>query len=325
MMGVIEQYIQHAGEAMLRHYQPREPRLLYDPIDYVIGLGGKRLRPALCMSACHFFSGDGKAAEAAAMGLEMFHNFTLLHDDIMDHATMRRNQPTVHLKWNENAAILSGDAMMILASQMMLDVPDTVLKTVQTIYLQTALEVCEGQQYDMDFETRDDVTVDEYLSMIRLKTAVLIAASLKIGAMIGGASSRDADLIYQFGINIGLAFQLQDDYLDVYGDPETFGKRIGGDIVSNKKTFLLLACQKLANSEQKEKLNYWLHVADFDRQEKIDAVVALYDQLGIAVLSKEKMETYYMEALRIIEMLGIELQYKDALKLFASHTLFRTK
>lgn len=324
-MSIIERYITLAGSAVTDYYSAKAPLNLYEPVDYVLGLGGKRLRPALCMAACHFYGGDGTSAGSAAMGLEMFHNFTLLHDDIMDGASIRRNQPTVHVKWNANTAILSGDAMMILANQMMLNVPDAVLKPVQQLFLKTALEVCEGQQYDMDFEHRNDVDVDEYIEMIRLKTAVLIAASLKIGALIGGASEKDASLLYEFGVNLGLAFQLQDDYLDVYGNSAEFGKSIGGDIVCNKKTFLLINCIANANDEQRKVLDYWLTKTDFDRNEKIAAVTQLYNELNIASISKMRMEQYYQTALLILDQLSIADEYKNELKVFAGNTLFRSK
>lgn len=325
MKTVVDHYIENSGKLISTHFTSREPRRLYEPVEYVLGLGGKRLRPALCMASCHLFAGDGNQASSAALGLEMFHNFTLLHDDIMDGASKRRNQPTVHVKWNDNTAILSGDAMMILSNQLMLNVPDTVLKPVQELFLQTALEVCEGQQYDMDFEVRQDVTTDEYLEMIRLKTAVLIAASLKIGALIGGASEKEAALLYEFGQNLGLAFQLQDDYLDVYGNEAEFGKSIGGDIVCNKKTFLLINCLSLANEDQRKILDHWMSCSDFDRNEKVAAITAIYDELDIAALSKHQMEKYYQKALLIVEQLSIADHYKEELKVFAAKTLFRTK
>lgn len=324
-MSIIERYIKQAGCSVNEYFSAKAPLNLYEPIDYVLALGGKRLRPALCMAACHFFKGDGTPANSAAMGLEMFHNFTLLHDDIMDGATIRRNQPTVHTKWNDNTAILSGDAMMILANQLMLNVPDAVLKPVQQLFLKTALEVCEGQQYDMDFELRNDVLADEYIEMIRLKTAVLIAASLKIGALIGGASEKDASLLYEFGENLGLAFQLQDDYLDVYGNSAEFGKSIGGDIICNKKTFLLINCMTHANAEQRQRLDYWLEKTDFDRDEKINAVTQLYNELNIPSISRYRMEQYCQDALLVLDKLGVADEYKSELKVFAGNILFRSK
>ncbi|PLX19439.1 MAG: isoprenyl synthetase, partial [Marinilabiliales bacterium] len=248
----------------------REPFSLYDPIKYTLESGGKRIRPVLVLMTCNLFSDKIEHALRPAIGLEIFHNFTLLHDDIMDHADIRRGNPTVHKKWNENAAILSGDAMFIKAYEYFLDCQSTNFREILKIFNSTALEVCEGQQYDMEFEEKAIVTEAEYLRMIELKTSVLLAAALKIGALLGGANEKDADLLYQFGLNIGLAFQLQDDYLDVYGDVKVFGKKIGGDIVANKKTFMLIKAQEMARGEIKEQLNQLLNEQDFDRETKIN-------------------------------------------------------
>lgn len=295
----------------------QEPADLYAPISYVLNIGGKRIRPALCLAGCHFFSGDANLAMQAALGLEVFHNFTLLHDDIMDNAPIRRGNPTVHEKWGVNGAILSGDAMMIKASQLMLQVPHHCLKEVQEVFLQTALEVCEGQQYDMDFELRNTVTVDQYLEMIRLKTAVLVGGSLKIGALIGGASSSDANLIYDFGVNVGLAFQLQDDFLDVYGDEELFGKAIGGDIVANKKTFLLISCLESAAGDDLANLEQWIKASAFNRDEKVEAVRKLYDKLNIPALSRKKMDQLVDKALHALDATSMAPHFKEELKQFA--------
>jgi geranylgeranyl diphosphate synthase, type II len=302
-----------------------EPKGLYEPFKYVIGIGGKRIRPALCLAACHYFSGNGQAALNAAMGIEVFHNFTLLHDDFMDNAPIRRNQPTVHVKWSPNTAILSGDAMMVVASEMMLDVPAHCLVEVQKIFLQTAREVCEGQQFDMDFESTMAVSPEQYLNMIRLKTAVLIAASLKIGAIIGGANEQDADLIYAFGRDLGLAFQLQDDYLDVFGDESSFGKSIGGDIVANKKTFLLINCLEKCNAQQREELEFWLNKTDFDREEKVDAIKSIFLKLGIGELGREKMNFFYHEALQHLSQLSVSDEAKQELTHFAAKLINRDR
>ena len=278
----------------------REPEGLYDPIEYVLGLGGKRLRPVLMLLAYNLYKEDVERIFPQAAGIETYHNFTLLHDDLMDNADMRRGKPTVHKKWDENTAILSGDAMLILAYQfMMQDCPTEYMKEVMDVFGRTALEVCEGQQWDMEFETRTDVTVDEYIEMIRLKTSVLLSGALKIGAILGGASAEDARLLYDFGIKMGLAFQLQDDYLDVYGDPAVFGKKIGGDILCNKKTFMLITAFAHAGEEDRKKLQAWIEAKDFVPSEKIEAVTSIYDKVGIAGLCREKIDAYYEEGLRL--------------------------
>ncbi|MGM0408217.1 MAG: polyprenyl synthetase family protein, partial [Bacteroidota bacterium] len=259
----------------------KEPQALYEPINYTLESGGKRIRPALVLLACNLFSDDIQKAIKPAIGLEIFHNFTLLHDDIMDQADIRRGIPAVHKKWDENTAILSGDAMLIKAYDYFFDIESPNFRKILKVFNQTALEVCEGQQYDMEFENRDDVTENEYLRMIELKTSVLLAAGLKIGALIGNADESDADLLYHYGRNIGLAFQLQDDLLDVYGDEKVFGKQIGGDIVSNKKTFLLIKTKQLAEKDELESLQYWLKYQSAERDEKISAVTAIYDKLKI--------------------------------------------
>ena len=261
----------------------REPKGLYDPIEYVLALGGKRLRPVLMLLAYNLYREDVESLFSQAAGIETYHNFTLLHDDLMDNADMRRGKPVVHKKWNENTAILSGDAMLILSYQFMMNqCPPEHVQEVMEIFGRTALEVCEGQQWDMEFESRNDVTVGEYIEMIRLKTSVLLAAALKIGAVLGGASSADAQKLYDFGIRMGLAFQLQDDYLDVYGNPAVFGKKIGGDILCNKKTYMLITALEQAKGENREELLRWLNAADFVPEEKIAAVTAIYNKVGIA-------------------------------------------
>ena len=247
------------------------PKSLYDPIEYILSLGGKRIRPALALMACNLYKENIDNVINPALGVEVFHNFTLLHDDLMDKADKRRNKPTVHKVWNDNTAILSGDAMLIAAYQLIGKTEPDYLKEVFDLFTETALEICGGQQYDMEFESRMDVTEPEYIEMIRLKTAVLLACSLKIGAITGGASKEDAANLYDFGINIGLAFQLQDDLLDVYGDTATFGKNIGGDITCNKKTFLLIHAFELASPEQKAVLNDWIGKTTFVAAEKIEA------------------------------------------------------
>ena len=252
-----------------------EPDGLYAPVRYELSLGGKRVRPLLTLLACEMFAGDYRRALNAAVGLEVFHNFTLLHDDVMDKADVRRGKPTVHKVWNENTAILSGDAMEIIAFRYIARTEAPHTGAVVELFLKTALEICEGQQYDMEFERRDDVTEAEYIEMIRLKTAVLLGGALKIGAIIGGASETDADCIYRFGESLGLAFQLQDDWLDVYGDPARFGKKIGGDILNNKKTYMLINARQRVEGKDAEELSRWLSAAEYDPSEKIAAVTAL--------------------------------------------------
>ena len=264
------------------------PKSLYDPIEYILSLGGKRIRPALVLMACNLYKENVDTAVKPALGLEVFHNFTLLHDDLMDDADKRRNKPTVHKVWNANTAILSGDAMLIAAYQLIGETKSESLKEILDLFTRTALEICGGQQYDMEFESRTDVTEEEYIEMIRLKTAVLLACALKMGAIMGNAPKADAETLYQFGINIGLAFQLQDDLLDVYGDTATFGKNIGGDILCNKKTF--------------------------DPAEKIAAVTDIYDQLRLKELSEEKIHAYYNQAMNCLTSLNVAPERLNILK-----------
>ncbi len=302
----------------------REPKGLYEPVEYVLGLGGKRLRPMLMLLAYNLYREDVDRIFPQAAGLETYHNFTLLHDDLMDNADMRRNKPTVHKKWNENTAILSGDAMLILSFRFMMQCcPEEHIKEVMDVFGRTALEVCEGQQWDMEFETRTDVSVDEYIDMIRLKTSVLLAAALKIGAILGGASEKDTQLLYDFGIRMGLAFQLQDDYLDVYGDPAVFGKMTGGDILCNKKTFMLITAFSLADSEDRKKLQEWVDATDFDPAEKIRSVVAIYDKVGIAELCVQKINSYYEEGLRLLDEVSVDDALKNNLRNFVCHLMNR--
>lgn len=302
-----------------------QPEGLYLPIEYALGIGGKRIRPTLCLAGCYLYNDDIKAAIKPALGLEIFHNFTLLHDDVMDNADVRRNQPTVHIKWDPNTAILSGDAMLIKAYQYVADLNTDFLPSVLTLFNQTALEVCEGQQYDMEFETRQDVSVDEYMKMIRLKTAVLLAGSLKTGAIIGGASEEQANYLYKFGENIGLGFQLQDDFLDVYGDIETFGKAIGGDIVNNKKTFLLINALQLASGDLRKQLDAWLSAENFDADEKIEAVRAIYNKVGVADLAREKMHDYFNQAMQALSKVNGKEEIKEDLRQFALKLIERSR
>lgn len=303
----------------------QKPSTLFEPIQYILSLGGKRVRPVLTLMGANLFSGDVDKAMNAAIGLEIFHNFSLLHDDVMDKADRRRGQPTVHKKWNDNVAILSGDAMLIEAYNYISKVPIDLLPEVLRLFSETAMEVCRGQQFDMDFEKRDEVEEAEYLEMIRLKTAVLIGCALKMGAIIANASANDADLLYQYGIHIGLAFQLKDDLLDVYGDPEIFGKNIGGDIVSNKKTFLLIKAFKMANQKQKEELHRWISTENFNPQEKITAVKKVYDELNIKFISENLIEKYYLAAMDFLSAIHIADNRKKELLFLSENLMYREK
>ena len=301
----------------------REPKGLYAPIEYVLSLGGKRIRPVLMLLSYQLYKENVDDILPQAAGIETYHNYTLLHDDLMDCADMRRNKPTVHKVWDENTAILSGDAMLVLAYRLMNNCPERYLKQVMDIFSQTALEICEGQQWDMEFETRNDVTVPEYMEMIRLKTSVLLSAALKIGAVLGGASEDDARKLYDFGIKMGLAFQLQDDYLDVYGDSKVFGKNIGGDILCNKKTFMLITALALAKDEDKETLLGWLHATDYAPEEKIRSVTALYNKVGVPELCQVRIDAYYEEGLLLLEKVSVEPSLKEELKKFVCHLMER--
>lgn len=295
----------------------RPPQGLYEPIAYELSLGGKRIRPVLMLMAYNIYKEDVDTILPQAAGLETYHNHTLLHDDVMDKADMRRNKPTVHNVWNENTAILSGDAMLILAYRLMAEGLDEKLKKVLHVFTETTMEICEGQQWDMEFETRMDVTVDEYVEMIRLKTSVLLAAALKIGACLADAPTADAQLLYDFGVKMGLAFQLQDDWLDVYGDPKVFGKNIGGDILCNKKTYMLITALEEANAEQRSQLEYWLNAVDYVPAEKIAAVTALYNEIGVGKRCEEKVEAFYSEGLDVLEKVSASSERKAVLKDFA--------
>lgn len=303
---------------------PQQPEGLYEPIRYVLSMGGKRLRPTLTLMAYALYKEDTERALPTAIGLETYHNHTLLHDDLMDKADMRRGKPTVHKKWDENTAILSGDTMLIMAFQHILRTDCHRLPEVLNLAARTMQEICEGQQYDMNFESRSDVREEEYIEMIRLKTSVLLACALKAGALIADAPKEDCELLYQFGEKIGLAFQLQDDYLDCYGDPAVFGKQIGGDICCAKKTFMLINAFNRANDAQKAELNRLLNDVD-EREEKVAGILALYDELEIPALCRERMETLYAEARRIFDSLSIDAERKQPLWNYAEKLLNRKK
>ena len=302
----------------------KEPLGLYEPIGYVLSLGGNRIRPALTLMACNLFSDNVLQAVNTALGIEIFHNFTLLHDDIMDRAEVRRGKPTVHKKWNDNIAILSGDVMQIAAYQFIAQTPTEYLKTVLDIFSKTAAEICEGQQYDVDFENHEIVKAEEYLEMIRLKTAVLLGCALQCGALIGGAGVKDAQNLYDFGINIGLAFQLKDDLLDVYGDEATFGKKIGGDILSNKKTYLLIHAIELATGNDATELHKWLKISDENlATEKIKTITSIYNKLGVKQICEDKMHEFYTKAIANLEKVHVSDNKKQELRNLADKLMFR--
>ncbi len=290
-----------------------EPKFLYEPVKYALSAGGKRIRPVMCLMSAEMFGASADKAIDAALGLEIFHNFTLLHDDIMDKSDMRRGRPTVHKKWTENIAILSGDLMSLVACKCAAKSEANREKVLET-FLQTAIEICEGQQYDMDFETENNVSVDDYMKMINLKTAVLLAGSLKIGALIADASSDDCENIYQYGRYAGLAFQLQDDLLDTYGDAAVFGKPIGGDIAENKKTFLLINAMNLASGNTKSELLEWLSKENFDRNEKYNSVKSIYDSLKIKELTIAKIEECYNIADSYLQKVSLPESQKTVLR-----------
>lgn len=301
----------------------RTPKGLYDPVTYVLSMGGKRIRPVLMLMAYNLYQEDVTRIYAPATGIEVYHNYTLLHDDLMDRADRRRGKETVHKVWNDNAAILSGDAMLVLAYQFMAQCPVEYLKQVMDLFSLTALEICEGQQLDMEFEQRMDVKEEEYLEMIRLKTSVLLAASLKIGAILGGASQEDAGYLYDFGMNLGVAFQLKDDLLDVYGDAKVFGKNIGGDILCNKKTYMLIKALENADKNQLEELNYWLNASDAEPQKKIVAVTELYNQIGVKALCENKMVEYTSKAMENLAAIKLPVETKKELEILMKNLLHR--
>lgn len=300
----------------------RKPASLYAPIKYVLSMGGKRIRPTLMLLAYNLFKDDPEKILSSACALETYHNYTLLHDDLMDNADVRRGQPTVHKKWNANLAVLSGDSMLVLAYQRMIEC-DSHLAEVLRLFTETALEIGEGQQMDMEFETRNDVCEEEYIEMIRLKTSVLLACAMKIGALLADAPADDADNLYRFGEKIGLAFQLQDDYLDVYGDPAVFGKAIGGDIVSNKKTYMLINAFNRADNAQRAELERWIRATDFDRQEKVKAVTGLYDEMGIDRLAQQKIAGYFNESKTYLNRVGVSDERKSELMRYAQRMMKR--
>jgi len=301
----------------------KDPINLYQPVDYILQLGGKRIRPVLTLMTTEIFDEDYKKALPAALAVEVFHNFSLIHDDIMDDAPLRRGKITVHEKWNINTGILSGDAMLILAYQFFEQYEPLVFKALATLFSKTALEVCEGQQYDVDFETRDDVTISEYLKMIEYKTAVLVAAAMKMGAIIAETSQENADLIYEFGLHLGLAFQLQDDYLDAFGNPETFGKQVGGDIIENKKTYLYLKAIEFASKKDREDLIDLFYQELDDNSEKIETVKEIFNTSGASEATQKAIQDFTFKAFETLEKMTISKDKKAILKAFGENLMGR--
>ncbi len=322
-MDFLKKYNQVLQEYLDSAVAHKEPRQLYDPIKYILSLGGKRLRPVLTLMVCDFFGTDFKKAIHAALAVELFHNFSLIHDDIMDNAPLRRGQKTVHEKWDVNTAILSGDAMLILAYRFFENYEPQMFQELARLFSETALQVCEGQQHDMDFETRDDVTLVEYIKMIDHKTAVLLGAAMKMGAIVAEVSESDKDKIYQFGRNLGIAFQLQDDYLDVFGNPETFGKQVGGDIIANKKTFLYLMAIGQGSSVQAEELEHLFSINPKDPTDKISTVKEIFLTSGAAEATRDEIEKYSIHAYSILETITISEEKREVLREFGNSLMQR--
>ncbi|NNL16374.1 MAG: polyprenyl synthetase family protein [Flavobacteriaceae bacterium] len=319
----IEEYQAKFSEYLKEYMAFNEPNNLYEPIQYILDLGGKRLRPTLTLLATDIFGGDYKNSLNTALAIELFHNFSLMHDDIMDDAPLRRGEQTVHEKWDLNAGILSGDAMLILAYKLFENYEPNIFRELAELFSKTALQVCEGQQYDIDFETRDDVTLTEYLKMIEYKTAVLIGAAMKMGAIVARASNTDQDKIYEFGKNLGIAFQIQDDYLDAFGDPESFGKQIGGDIIENKKTFLYLKAIAFCDSEEMVQLEHLYSIYPEAIEEKVNTVKQIFESTGSAEATKMEIEVYTLKAFSVLSTLDLSEDKKDLLKQFGEELMNR--
>ena len=322
-MHSIEQYRSQFLAHMEQKVKIKEPVNLYQPISYILNLGGKRLRPVLTLMTTDIFGGDYKKALDAALAVEVFHNFSLVHDDIMDEAPLRRGKQTLHKKWDLNTGILSGDAMLIYSYQLLESYPAMTFKKLLQVFSQTALEVCEGQQYDVDFENREDVTIPEYLIMIQNKTAVLVAAAMKMGAIIAEKPDDLQDLIYDFGKNLGIAFQLQDDYLDAFGDPESFGKQVGGDIIENKKTYLYLKALEMGTPKQAQELEHLYSIKPKDAKDKISTVKELFVETGAVSRTIEEIKSYTDRAFTTLEMLNLEPGKKDQLRQFGTALMNR--
>ncbi|WP_310594442.1 polyprenyl synthetase family protein [Flavobacterium sp.] len=322
-MHSIQQYQEFVLDYLKAQHCVREPKNLYEPIHYILDLGGKRMRPVLTLMSAEIFNENYAKALPAALAVEVFHNFSLVHDDIMDDAPLRRGNITVHEKWNVNTGILSGDAMLILAYQYFEHYEPVVFRDLAKLFSKTALEVCEGQQWDVDFETRSDVTIPEYLKMIEFKTAVLVAAAMKMGAIVAQTSAENGDLIYDFGLNLGLAFQLQDDYLDAFGDPATFGKQVGGDIIENKKTYLYLKAIEFASSEERKQLLQLFSVSLEDNSSKIEEVKTLFNATGASKATQQAIQDYTLKAFATLDKMNISSDKKAMLKAFGENLMNR--
>ena len=322
-MKAIEIYQKHFLSYLKDYNTERDPKNLYEPVQYILNLGGKRLRPILTLMTADCFGGDVNKALDAALAVEVFHNFSLVHDDIMDDAPLRRGQQTVHEKWDLNTGILSGDAMLIMAYQLFENYPPETFQNLLTLFSKTALEVCEGQQYDIDFETRNAVSIAEYLKMIEYKTAVLVAAAMKMGAIIAGASDEDQNRCYEFGKNLGIAFQLQDDYLDAFGNPETFGKQVGGDIIENKKTYLYLKALEFSSENDQQKLRHLFNATNTDSKTKIELVKQIFTTSGSAEATKKAITSYTKTAFEVLQALTISDKNKQILQDFGTQLMTR--
>lgn len=319
----ISEYRDYFISAVEKVAEDKEPKSLYEPIRYILSLGGKRMRPVLTLLSSDIFGGDYQKALPAAIAVEVFHNFSLIHDDIMDDAPLRRGNETVHEKWDLNTGILSGDAMLILAYQYFEAYEPAVFRELAKLFSKTALEVCEGQQWDVDFENREDVTIPEYLKMIEYKTAVLVAAALKMGAIIAGTSVENCKNIYDFGRNLGIAFQIQDDYLDAFGDPETFGKQVGGDIIENKKTYLFLRAQEFANNEDASQLHHLYSIQPDDNTDKIASVKEIFNRSGASQAALSAIKGFTMKAFDTLSAMDIPEEKKQLLREFGENLMQR--
>ena len=322
-MHSIQQYQEFFSDYLQLQSKNKEPKNLYEPIHYILQLGGKRMRPVLTLMSAEVFDANYTRALPAALAVEVFHNFSLVHDDIMDDAPLRRGNVTVHEKWNINTGILSGDAMLILAYQYFEEYEPAIFQALAKLFSKTALEVCEGQQWDVDFETRNDVSIPEYLKMIECKTAVLVAAAMKMGAIIAETSQENADLIYDFGLNLGLAFQLQDDYLDAFGNPETFGKQVGGDIIENKKTYLYLKAMEFAALNEKEELVHLFSIHPEDNSDKINSVKRIFNSSGASQATKEAIQDFTLKAFKTLQKMNVSEDKKAMLTHFGENLMKR--
>lgn len=325
-MHTLNEYISRVNNAIAEIKYPQEPSGLYEPIRYTMDNGGKRVRPLLTLLCNDALGGEKENALPQAIGIELFHNFTLLHDDVMDNADVRRGKPTVHCKWNRNTAILSGDAMLTMATQFICTCNNEKQHNIVSLFNKTAMEIYEGQQYDMNFETEKNISVNEYINMIRLKTSVLLGCACKLGALVSGASIQDCNAVYDFGINLGVAFQLQDDFLDVYGNSPAFGKIIGGDIINNKKTFLLTTAMEKAQGETKKALNHWLDMNDASlNKEKIENITQIYNTLGVPDICEAKIKEYSDVSLDSISGINLSENYKNLFISFVEMLMHRQK